>query len=191
MLREAERVLREDGPEALSLREIARKAGVSEAAPYHHFKDRTALIAAVAHRGFTLLGAAFAREQDPDPCQRLAGIAEAYVRFAIAEPGKFRAMFGAHVVELGLDARPEVHDAGHPARELLLELCFEVAKVTGARLPAAHFAAIVWAQVHGIAWLHLEQEYPDLVKSDRAAVALARRSIEVLIDGLRRGARRR
>jgi AcrR family transcriptional regulator len=194
MLREADRVLRTGGLEALSLREIARKLGVSEAAPYHHFTDRTALIAAVASDGFARLGAAFAAQTDADPRRRLVAYGAAYVRLAIAEPGAFRAMFGAHVEALQLPERPEVYAPGHNARVLLMELCGEVVKATGTRLSKGKLFALAWALVHGVAWLHLQREFPDVVPSDRAAVQAVREGVEALLSGLsarrRRAARR-
>jgi AcrR family transcriptional regulator len=184
LLEVADKVLRQSGPEALSLREIARHAGVSEAAPYHHFKDRTALVAAIAQRGFEQLGEAFAREQDPDPGRRLAGMGAAYVAFAIAEPGAFRAMFGAHVVDWNIDDIPELYAAGHPVREAMMSACGAAGR--GAKMSKRRLFAQAWGLVHGIAWLHVHKEFPDCVKGDRAAVALAKAAVQTLLAGLQK-----
>ena len=80
-------VIATDGPSALSLRDLARRAGVSHAAPAHHFKDRTGLLTAIAAEGFGLLSAALGDAAD----LRDAGVR--YVRFAREHPAHFQVMF--------------------------------------------------------------------------------------------------
>ncbi|MGW0149462.1 TetR/AcrR family transcriptional regulator [Streptomyces sp. NPDC003333] len=80
-------VIATDGPSALSLRDLARRAGVSHAAPAHHFKDRTGLLTAIAAEGFGLLSAALGEAAD----LRDAGVR--YVRFAREHPAHFQVMF--------------------------------------------------------------------------------------------------
>src|SRR5215468_12638848 len=78
----------ERGPQGFSLREVARRARVSEAAPYWHFPNKEALLAAVAEQGFIALAAAMAevRERVKDPRRHLRELGVAYVRFALAHP---------------------------------------------------------------------------------------------------------
>lgn len=90
-------VIATEGPDALSLRDLARRAGVSHAAPAHHFKDRTGLLTAVAAEGYTLFADALAAAPD----LRERGVA--YVRFATGHPAHFQVMF-----------RPELHHADDP-----------------------------------------------------------------------------
>ncbi|MFI2368572.1 TetR/AcrR family transcriptional regulator [Streptomyces sp. NPDC018833] len=80
-------VISADGPAALSLRDLARRAGVSHAAPAHHFGDRAGLVTAIAAEGYELLAGALA--QAPDLRER--GVA--YVRFALDHPAHFQVMF--------------------------------------------------------------------------------------------------
>ncbi|MET9434779.1 TetR/AcrR family transcriptional regulator [Streptomyces sp. NPDC006551] len=80
-------VIATEGPGALSLRDLARRAGVSHAAPAHHFKDRTGLLTAIATEGYTLLAEALA--DAPDLRERGVG----YVRFAVGHPAHFQVMF--------------------------------------------------------------------------------------------------
>ncbi|EKX68977.1 TetR/AcrR family transcriptional regulator [Streptomyces ipomoeae] len=80
-------VIAADGPSALSLRDLARRAGVSHAAPAHHFKDRTGLLTAIAAEGHGLLAAALAEAED------LRGAGVRYVRFAREHPAHFQVMF--------------------------------------------------------------------------------------------------
>jgi AcrR family transcriptional regulator len=98
LLTEAERVLREDGIEALSLRELARRAGVSHAAPRRHFTDRQALLDALAEAGFTRLADemhAAIGTTDRDYPARLRAAATAFVRFATRDAALTELMFTA------------------------------------------------------------------------------------------------
>lgn len=97
LLAEAERTLREDGIEALSLRELARQAGVSHAAPRRHFADRQALLDAMAEAGFTRLAdevQAAIGDAGGDYQARLRAGAAAYVRFATRDAALMKLMFG-------------------------------------------------------------------------------------------------
>lgn len=91
----ARRILETDGPAALSLRAVAREAGVSPAAPYHHFKDKGELLDAVAHEGWAALDAALteARRKAADGKDRMTGLGVAYVRFARDNPALYRVMY--------------------------------------------------------------------------------------------------
>ena len=91
----ARRILEKDGPAALSLRAVAREAGVSPAAPYHHFKDKGELLEAVAHEGWVALDAALtdARVKAPDSQERMTGLGVAYVCFARDNPALYRVMY--------------------------------------------------------------------------------------------------
>src|SRR5579875_1451341 len=98
LLAEAERTLREQGVEALSLRELARQAGVSHAAPRRHFADRQALLDALAEAGFLRLAdevSAAAEAAGEDHRARLHAAAVAYVRFATSDAALMELMFGA------------------------------------------------------------------------------------------------
>src|ERR1700730_16243005 len=88
-------LLEEGGATALSLRAVARRAGVSPAAPYRHYADRESLVSAVAAVGYRALAARFAgAAPPPSPPEQLARVAIAYVQFALERPALFRIMFG-------------------------------------------------------------------------------------------------
>ncbi|WP_372783174.1 TetR/AcrR family transcriptional regulator [Phenylobacterium sp.] len=91
----ASRLLEAEGPSALSLRAVAREAGVSPAAPYHHFKDKGELLEAVAHEGWTLLDQALARAkaEAPSPREAMNNLGVAYVCFARENPALYRVMY--------------------------------------------------------------------------------------------------
>jgi AcrR family transcriptional regulator len=102
LLAEAERTLREQGIEALSLRDLARQAGVSHAAPRRHFADRQALLNALAETGFTRMEEEMRAAIDgagEDYQARLRAVAAGYVRFAIRDPALAELMFAAKNAE--------------------------------------------------------------------------------------------
>jgi AcrR family transcriptional regulator len=90
----ARRLLEAEGPAAMSLRAVAREAGVSPAAPYHHFKDKSDLMGAIASEGWALLGEAMVEAHASHPDDSLAVITS-YVRFARSRPALYRVMFEA------------------------------------------------------------------------------------------------
>jgi AcrR family transcriptional regulator len=142
---------------ALSLREVARKAGVSHNAPYHHFKDRGSLLAALAEEGFGDLARemADARAAAPDPRARLEACGQAYVRFALRSPARFQVMFRPELAapsEGGAVAR-----ASTPALDTLTGAIVE-AQAAGLA-PAGDPRPLVltcWSAVHGLASLWLD-----------------------------------
>jgi len=94
ILTEAARLVAERGADRVSLRELAREAGVSHAAPAHHFTDRRGLFTALAAQGFQMLAAALAGARP-----RFLDAASAYVRFAIEYPGHYRVMFDRSLLD--------------------------------------------------------------------------------------------
>ena len=94
LIRAAGNILEKEGVEALSLRAVARKAGVSHNAPYRHFPEREGLLAALAAEGFERLVAA---QREAAEKGGLRGMGEAYVLFALQHPQRFRLMFGGQI----------------------------------------------------------------------------------------------
>src|SRR5215472_6702206 len=95
-------LLAEGGARELDLRKVARRAGVSHAAPYRHFADKQALIAAITEEGFRLLAKQIQvtlSEVPEEPFEQLLGIARAYVHFAKAHPWLMREMFSGLTLE--------------------------------------------------------------------------------------------
>ena len=148
-------LLEEQGLEGLSLREVARRAGVTHQAPYHHFADRAALLAALADEGFALLLAAMQAEQRKahrGASARLAAAGRGYVNFALAHPAHFRLMFRPELCEDAPAAR-----AGSAAYLLLVD-AVAAAQQEGAA-PAQEAEALValcWSAAHGLASLFLD-----------------------------------
>ncbi|MEU5135230.1 TetR/AcrR family transcriptional regulator [Streptomyces californicus] len=148
-LRAARELLEEDGSAALSLRAVARRAGVSATAPYRHYSDREALVSAVAAEGYRELAEHLARAHPaPSTPDELAAVAVAYVRFALERPALFRAMFAEPC-----DPTSEERVAATEA------ISAYVRTIVGAAFPGVDAEALsttVWALVHGLAFLHLD-----------------------------------
>jgi len=145
----AGKLLEEHGIAGLSLREAARRAGVSHNAPYRHFDDRDALLAALAAEGFAQLGAAL--EAAGGSAARARG--EAYVRFALEHPQRFRLMFGGLA---RLDSHPALREAAAQTYAGLVRAFEPVAGAVGAPIAAA----AAWSMVHGLAQLLLDGHFP-------------------------------
>lgn len=155
LIEAAMRLISEKGAGGFTFAEAARAAGVSPAAPYRHFRDREALIADVARRGFEAFGAALARAWDqgrPTPRSAFDRIGRAYLDFAAAEPAYFSAMFESG---LSFADHPEVRAEGDRAFGVLREACEAVIATLPAdrRPPAMMMALHIWALAHGIAAL--------------------------------------
>lgn len=148
-------LIEEEGLQGLSLREVARRAGVTHQAPYHHFKDRAAILAALADEGFVLLLASMQAEQEKAhraPGAQLAAAGRGYVHFALAHPAHFRLMFRPELCE---GAEPSL--AGAAAYGLLVEAVTAVQQGGEApRREAATQIALCWSAVHGLASLLLD-----------------------------------
>jgi len=146
LLRAAGKLLEKEGLETLSLRALTRRAGVSHAAPYRHFRDRESLLAALAAEGFGMLGHAL---REAAAAGGLRAMGEAYVRFALAHPQRFRLMFGG-----------QLDIARHAAlREVATQAFQALSGALAARVgdaPGARDASVAaWALVHGLAHLLL------------------------------------
>ncbi len=153
-------VIDKHGVDALNLRELATRAGVSSGAPYHHFADREALLAAIAEEGFGYLEAAMIRERDaaPDATSRLAALGRAYVSFATAYRGHFRVMFRGDLIGA---ASPELVRA-KPRTFQLLRDAMEDCQRSGVA-PAGDLQPLVltaWSTVHGLATLWIDGALP-------------------------------
>lgn len=143
-------LLAEHGVPGLTLRDVARAAGVSHAAPYHHFANLDALLAALAARSFAQLGQALqSAVAQADPREALLRICEAYVAHAIAQPHEFRLMFGPLLAR-----KAEFPDFARAARD-----AFEQVLSTAQRFAPGEAAAVAlggWSMAHGFAHLAID-----------------------------------
>jgi len=149
-------LIESDGIGAVSLRRVARAAGVSPGAPYHHFPDRAALLVALSDEGFRRLTVALTTAHDaaPGPTEALEAILNAYVRFAQDNPAYFRLMFRP---ELKQSRSPESDDAGEAAFTVLDTTVIEcLATNTMQPVDKDVLAITLWSLVHGLASLWLD-----------------------------------
>ncbi|MCR8671446.1 TetR/AcrR family transcriptional regulator [Agrococcus sp. HG114] len=187
---------REGGPEAVSLRELARGTGVAPSAVYRHFESHERLVSALALRSLAMVADAMEDEIARVPtgdgsaeAQRawadgaIAAVGLAYVRFAWAEPGLFRLAFRAH---RDLDAAH--HDGARGAcgrtpyeqLERALDALAESGEITAEQRAGAE--ALAWSAVHGFATLTVEGPLRSLAEPVRDA--LSRRIVEMVRLGL-------
>jgi AcrR family transcriptional regulator len=161
----AGKLIEREGLAGLSVREAARGAGVSHNAPYRHFPDRDSLLAALAIEGFIELTESLENRSGRE-------LGEAYVRFALAHPQRFRLMMGGLI---SLDRYPELRAQAQATRERL------TVAFAGLGTEARFAAAAGWSLVHGLAHLILDgqlENNEDFVKRVLGAirVAVAQRS---------------
>ncbi|MFG1882067.1 TetR/AcrR family transcriptional regulator [Micromonospora sp. NPDC049102] len=143
-------VLRE-GQSGVSLREIARRAGVSHGAPRRYFPTHVDLLSAIAREGFADLTTRIEqtmRAADPQPRTRLVALARTYLDFAAAHRGMFELMFRHDLLSSG---RLRLRETSLPLFTLLTDLVAQARRPTDA--PAAVVAGALWANLHGIAQL--------------------------------------
>ena len=176
----------EEGAWNFTLREVARRAGVSQAAPYNHFEDKSALLAEVAALGFQSLRQtmdAAARGQPRSGRQALAGVGAAYVRFGVEHPAHYRLMFGA---ELADKARHPTLQAASDATFAVLTGVLERGQASGqVRRGAVRDQALAaWSLVHGLTTLLIDQRVSFLGVSTGEAERHARLAGMALFAGL-------
>jgi AcrR family transcriptional regulator len=173
------------GPQGFSLREVARRARVSEAAPYWHFTDREALLAAVAERGFVEMAkkmmVIWSREAEPSERFRALGIG--YVRFALAHPSYLRVMFGSEVPDKAV--HPGLKEAGERTFALLVQAIADCQAAGQVRSGAPEELAVAaWSIVHGLAALLVDGKLKDRVGSTADAERLAHTVTDLFMLGL-------
>ncbi|RZU23575.1 TetR/AcrR family transcriptional regulator [Streptomyces sp. BK239] len=142
-------LLAEQGVDALTLREIARRAGVSHGAPRRHFPTHLELLSAIAHRGFTgLAGRVTSALGDggAPPRAQLSELSRLYLEFAFEQPGMYELMFRHDLLESG---HLRLRDTSLPLFGVLVELVAGVRPEADARA----VAGALWANLHGLAQL--------------------------------------
>lgn len=186
-------LIAEQGVGALTLRAVARRAGVSHNAPYNHFVDKAALLAAIVESGFAQLEAALDsayQRTEGALLDRVCATGAAYVRFAISQPALFRLMF-----------RPELREQSKSDRKAQESSPLQNPKgAVGVLIAGLHcsqeagevvdgdeavLALASWSLVHGLAELLLNGKLDELASTPDAAADLALRVVDVLSMGLR------
>ncbi|MET7572329.1 TetR/AcrR family transcriptional regulator [Streptomyces sp. NPDC005492] len=138
-----------EGAQALTLREIARRAGVSHGAPRRYFPTHLELLSAIARRGFAELGeraAGVIRDGTASPREQVAALGRVYLEFALGNPGMYELMFRHDLLESG---HLGLRDSSLPLFGVLVDLVGRARPGADAR----PVAGALWANLHGIAQL--------------------------------------
>jgi AcrR family transcriptional regulator len=156
-LLEAARALALEQPiDSIMLREVARRAGVSHAAPYHHFADKRALLKALALEAFKELLHLSQAQNQPDPKARLHHIGLVYVQFALAHPTEFGFMFRKSLCE-PKGVYDELTEVANRCFEVLLKTVAAINASKGIEVQDLQAQGLVcWSAIHGLASLLVE-----------------------------------
>ncbi|MFJ2738929.1 TetR/AcrR family transcriptional regulator [Streptomyces sp. NPDC087440] len=157
VLRAALEVIASEGVAAISLRDLARRAEVSHAAPAHHFKDKAGLLTAIAIEGFDLLAAAVDAVPADAP-HRLRELGAGYVEFALGHPAHFEVMFQPRLLHAASPDLAAAKDRAYAALRADVEDLPDASRIPDAR--RAGLAA--WSLAHGFATLRLSGSAPEL-----------------------------
>jgi len=189
LLASATELAREAGPDAVVLREVARRTGVSHNAAYRHFADRDALLEAVAEEGMAglerLMRVRMAEVDAGEPAEaamaRLKAVGRAYVEFALEEAGLFEAVFGGFTLLSQVDSYQTSIEGPYVLLNQVLDECVAAGAVDAAHRPGAELSC--WAAVHGFAVLHQRGPLKLSPGPDRDA------ALEGMLDVFERGLR--
>ena len=182
-------LIAEKGPSGFSFAEASRAAGVSPAAPYRHFRDRDALMADVATRGFERFAETLKqawRDGKPDPVRAFVAMGRAYIAFARSEPALYAAMFEA---ALPRGTYPALDEAGNRAFAVVRDASEAVVATLPAaeRPPALMISLHAWSMAHGIAALFARGD-SSRRPIPMSAEDLLEAEMHIYFEGLRRPA---
>jgi AcrR family transcriptional regulator len=178
-------IVNNEGVGALSMREVARRAGVSHQAPYHHFADKAEILAQISIQGFELLTEAMndALASSVEPAEAAFN---AYVTFALNHTGHFKIMFRPELCMV------ETHEgakaAADRAMNSLMMLVRRVAPANISEREAFDWAVLLWAQVHGTATLlvdgPLARKLPQGYAVESMVAAVAKLAATTIVGGI-------
>lgn len=182
------RILEENGVETLSLRDLARRIGVSHNAASRHFSGKPELLAALAEIGFERLAGDIRRSIGPfagAPRTRLFAAGRAYVHFSLENPHLFRLMFSS-ISEKGETQQHPLLSTLY--QQTLLEFTRIISEaqrqgVTPGDIPE-HDALVIWSLLHGLAMLLTDPNAIHLVQNHQSPEELVRYAMRILISGL-------
>lgn len=182
----AEQLLEEKGVGAVSLRQVAKVAGVSHSAPYRHFADKNALLAGLAVVGFGRLADEMERcvtEQPEDPVKQLAASAEAYVALAISHPQMTNLMFGGVLKKLCYEGA--LDEESERAFNGLVKI-IQNGQQAGLYIEkeSQELALFAWSQAHGFSMLITAGQLGELSDDKKAIEAMVSSMGEMIMNGI-------
>ena len=183
LLDEAAAMIAEGGAASVTMRALGRRLGVSRAAAYRHFEDKTALLVAVATAGFGRLRDRLQAVDAGAPrssVERIRRMGEEYVRFALENPAHYRLMYGRE--GLGRRDVPELREAGNALFEQLVDViqAYQDSGKIKRQDPRAQ-AYVAWSAVHGLASLLIDGQILTAADVD----GLIRQTTRTVLDGMR------
>ena len=159
LIKSALSLIQDKGLDALTLRAAARQAGVSHAAPYRHYRDKEALLAAVVEACFIELLETLeaARSEHDDPLERLKSLAVAYIEYAITNRAQFKVMFGPAVKnKTDYPSLVEVTDRTFELLTSTTRACQESGVISEGN--TLRIAVSAWSMIHGLTALYLDRQ---------------------------------
>ena len=180
LIAEAIKVLGESGIAGLTLRELARRLGVTHTAPYAHFADKQQLLTGVADVGFGLLAGELidARNRHTDPADAFVALGVAYVRFAQKNPELYRLMFVAADLPTGEECK--MSEQGERAFRVVVDAISQLEMPLP--VPLEELAVAAWATVHGVAMLEIDSRMK--TKTEKSSVELVTLASKVFLRGM-------
>ena len=180
-------MVEKEGPSGVSLRAVARSAGVSPAAPYRHFAGKEGLLVAVAEEGFRAIEAKMRSASENADGLALAefrAIGSAYVRFAASNPSHFRVMFGPEVSDKS--AHPSLKTAADKTSQIIADAIAKCQRpgLEGADASPERLFVAAWATFHGLATLIVDGQLSDMVRTDADLEKIGNNVTDVIYRGL-------
>jgi AcrR family transcriptional regulator len=188
LLDEAARMIAEGGVECVTMRAIGQRVGVSRAAPYRHFRDKDALLVAVAAQGFRRLRSRVMSVLSPKSrpsLERFRRMGEEYIGFALDNPAHYRLMYGKEALTRA--DHPELREAGEALFDLLVRAVrmYQDAGIIRREHPD-YLAYVAWSAVHGLASLVIEGQ----IQPAADITALTKLATRTVLEGMRPHRRR-
>jgi AcrR family transcriptional regulator len=180
-------ILESEGLVALSMREIARRAGVTQTAPLHHFDGKAGLLAAIAAQGFRMLFEIRmqALKDQRDPRERLMAVMLAYVQFALAHPALFQLMHGPEIPDKTLF--PELNEAAMRSYAVLEQGVADYLLARGGSVEESREATLAaWTACHGLAHILTNPQNTPRYVLRKDPQGISRKIFDVFIRGLGR-----
>jgi AcrR family transcriptional regulator len=179
-------VISEIGPQGLTIREVARRAGVSHAAPYRHFTDRDELILAVVERGFELMQQTMSAEKaaaQKDPVSQFAASGLAYVNFALQHPAYYRVMFSGNLLSSTGNVSLQ-----HTSRDALQEMVTNISDCQGLGIvrkgdPTIQ-ALTILSTIHGFVSLVNDNRIGHLINQPSSLDGIRDAVLTMIFEGL-------
>lgn len=184
LLDAALQIITQQGVSALTLRQVAQQVGVSRMAPYRHFADKAALLAAVAEEGFRALKAQLIQAAgELEPVERLQAIGVAYVEYAVTHAAHYRVMFGTERADK--QSFPALLQVASETFDVLVQTLVACQQSGAVRVAEpVEQAQVAWSLVHGLSMLAIDGQFAAVGRG--SIPELAATATRILVEGLQK-----